>query len=355
MIEFFFDQFLAFLVLSLVWFAEVFSVISLRTKTSMQYFPVIFFLYFSLFHIYFFCFPFGYSYLALFTAVLFLTHAMICFWNYCEIPAFEAGLVTAIRPRFGVQEESIPSLHAFVRTNRLSQRRSSTGSQQSYSLFQPSSAVNSPRPPSPGRLRSSSDSASSHISSQDSPHVTGAINLNLSNSDDWPAVSAMSVRRPAYHRPSLRRVTGNPPPSPLTSSSQSRESENIQLSPGTQQREISYSRHVELSRRIQNLQVAAMLGISEPVNVNARSRYSNIYGISNTSLDTSDSADFGLSVESLDHIQELDRSRRSVSSEDCSMQSGGEMPDWRTLSPTIGEEGMMPATEENDDDLPELN
>jgi hypothetical protein len=70
--EFFSDQLLAFLVLSVVWLCEVYSVISVRTYTCIGFFPRVFFLYFTLFHIYFFSFPFGFSYLALLTTVVFL-------------------------------------------------------------------------------------------------------------------------------------------------------------------------------------------------------------------------------------------------------------------------------------------
>ena len=41
-------------------------------------------MYFTLFHVYFFSFPFGFSYLALVTTVLFLQHAMLFFWNRYE-------------------------------------------------------------------------------------------------------------------------------------------------------------------------------------------------------------------------------------------------------------------------------
>lgn len=44
----------------------------------------VFFLYFTLFHVYFFSFPFGFSYLALVTTVLFLQHSMLFCWNRYE-------------------------------------------------------------------------------------------------------------------------------------------------------------------------------------------------------------------------------------------------------------------------------
>ena len=78
-------QLLAFMVLSLVWICEVDSVISVRTALSIRFFPRIFFLYFTLFHIYFFSFPFGFSHLALLTTMALLVHAMLYFWNRFEV------------------------------------------------------------------------------------------------------------------------------------------------------------------------------------------------------------------------------------------------------------------------------
>lgn len=101
--EFFHDQLLTFMVLSLVWACEIFSVLSLRTKTSIRYFPRIFFFYFCAFHIYFFSFPFGFYNLALFTTVLFLLHAMVHFYNNYEIPALATGQVSSFNLRLGLQ------------------------------------------------------------------------------------------------------------------------------------------------------------------------------------------------------------------------------------------------------------
>lgn len=70
--EFFKDQLLAFFVLSIVWLCELFSVVSLRTRLAIMYYPRLFLCYFALFHIYFFSYPFGFSYSALLTTVLFL-------------------------------------------------------------------------------------------------------------------------------------------------------------------------------------------------------------------------------------------------------------------------------------------
>ena len=56
------DKFLAFMVLSMVWVCEVFSAICVRSVQGMHFFPRVFFLYFTLFHVYFFSCPVGVSF-----------------------------------------------------------------------------------------------------------------------------------------------------------------------------------------------------------------------------------------------------------------------------------------------------
>lgn len=90
--EFFDDQLLAFMVLTLVWLCELFTMISVRTSLSMQYFPRFFFLYFMVFHIYFFSYTYGFSYLALLTTAAFMQHLILYFWNHFEIPALQTFL-----------------------------------------------------------------------------------------------------------------------------------------------------------------------------------------------------------------------------------------------------------------------
>ena len=75
---------------------------SLRSKTSIRFFPKLFCGYFYFFHIYFFCFPYGFSYLALGTSMLFVLHATMHLMNNYEIPAYEYGEVTALNPRAGL-------------------------------------------------------------------------------------------------------------------------------------------------------------------------------------------------------------------------------------------------------------
>lgn len=98
------DKFLAFMVLTIVWVSEVFSVISMRTNQGIVFFPRVFFLYFTLFHAYYFSCPFGFSYLSLLSSVLFLVHSMLFFWNRYELPAILSDRVSAQSPRQQRQE-----------------------------------------------------------------------------------------------------------------------------------------------------------------------------------------------------------------------------------------------------------
>eukprot|EP00581_Thalassiosira_minuscula_P001452 CAMPEP_0183748370 /NCGR_PEP_ID=MMETSP0737-20130205/67730_1 /TAXON_ID=385413 /ORGANISM="Thalassiosira miniscula, Strain CCMP1093" /LENGTH=1003 /DNA_ID=CAMNT_0025984093 /DNA_START=618 /DNA_END=3630 /DNA_ORIENTATION=- len=99
LIEFYGDKFLAFMVLSMVWVCEVFSAISIRSAQGMHFFPRVFFLYFTLFHVYFFSCPIGFTYASLASTILFLFHTMLFFWNRYELPALHAGLITPQSPR----------------------------------------------------------------------------------------------------------------------------------------------------------------------------------------------------------------------------------------------------------------
>ncbi|KAJ7528547.1 hypothetical protein O6H91_15G007700 [Diphasiastrum complanatum] len=90
--EFFDDQLLAFMVLTLVWLCELFTMISVRTPVSMLYFPRFFFLYFMVFHVYFFSYPYGFSYLAFSATAAFMQHLILYFWNRFEVPALQSFL-----------------------------------------------------------------------------------------------------------------------------------------------------------------------------------------------------------------------------------------------------------------------
>ncbi|KAL7466217.1 hypothetical protein ACHAXS_006508 [Conticribra weissflogii] len=93
------DKFIAFMVLSMVWICEVFSAISIRSIQGMHFFPRVFFLYFTLFHVYFFSCPVGFTYTSLLSTILFLIHTMIFFCNRYELPALHSGLTTPQSPR----------------------------------------------------------------------------------------------------------------------------------------------------------------------------------------------------------------------------------------------------------------
>jgi hypothetical protein len=58
-----------------------------------------FFLLFSLFHIYFFANPYGFAYTAMGVVGLFVLHSMAFFWHRYELPAVANGRVTIDRPR----------------------------------------------------------------------------------------------------------------------------------------------------------------------------------------------------------------------------------------------------------------
>lgn len=132
------DKFLAFMVLSIVWLCEVFSVIrcdstfvyylleknylfdvskrpsfflcaSLRSWQGINFFPKIFFLLFALVHFYIFSFPFGFSHTALGSTVCFMAHSMLFFWHRFELPAVALGHITVENPRMGMIPSSTGS------------------------------------------------------------------------------------------------------------------------------------------------------------------------------------------------------------------------------------------------------
>ncbi|ETW02243.1 hypothetical protein, variant 1 [Aphanomyces invadans] len=97
--EFFKDRLLAFMIMSVVWLCELYSVICVRTCLSLTFFPPVFLSLFALFHVYFFSFPFGFSYVALWTTTAFLAQQMLFFLNRFELPALRDGVVSAQWPR----------------------------------------------------------------------------------------------------------------------------------------------------------------------------------------------------------------------------------------------------------------
>jgi len=96
------DKVLSFTILSGIWVCEIYSAVFLRTIPSSIYFPQVFFAYFTLFHVYYFSCPFGFTYAALFSITLLMLHSMLFFVNRFELPAFAAGLVSRTVPRMAV-------------------------------------------------------------------------------------------------------------------------------------------------------------------------------------------------------------------------------------------------------------
>ena len=100
------DKVLAFMVQSVVWICEVFSVVSLRSQEGLRFFPRIFFLLFLVFHVYLFSCPHGFAYTALASTVAFLLHSMLFFRNRYELAAMAHGFVMLEHPRVGNDRSS---------------------------------------------------------------------------------------------------------------------------------------------------------------------------------------------------------------------------------------------------------
>ncbi|KAL4200853.1 hypothetical protein AMTRI_Chr02g255710 [Amborella trichopoda] len=122
--EFYDDQLLAFMVLLLVWLCEVFTMISVRTPISMQYFPRFFLLYFLVFHIYFFSYAYGFSYLAFYTTAAFMQHLVLYFWIRFEVPALQRFMRNRLRlqQQTGVHITSSAILTSTLHIARLNMR-----------------------------------------------------------------------------------------------------------------------------------------------------------------------------------------------------------------------------------------
>ena len=104
--EFFHDQLLAFLLLLTVWLCESYTVLFTRTSTSMLYFPKLFALYFLMFAVYFFSFPYGFHYIAIALTASQLCTCMAYYLFAYEIPAVEEGRISIHRPRMLVLRRS---------------------------------------------------------------------------------------------------------------------------------------------------------------------------------------------------------------------------------------------------------
>ena len=97
--EFFADQVLGLLVLTLAWGVELFAAVSLRSRRALDHLPRLLVLNLAALHVYLFKFPFGFKYVALLAAVAAIGHAMVFFWNRYELAALRRGDVSVATPR----------------------------------------------------------------------------------------------------------------------------------------------------------------------------------------------------------------------------------------------------------------
>lgn len=97
--EFFFDQLLALLILSLVWGCETFGAISVRSPAALTWLPHLTILYLVALHVYIFSYPLGFHYIMFATTLAAIGHVMFYFWNHYELPSLLAGTVSPSRPR----------------------------------------------------------------------------------------------------------------------------------------------------------------------------------------------------------------------------------------------------------------
>ncbi|KAK4536587.1 hypothetical protein CDCA_CDCA09G2612 [Cyanidium caldarium] len=102
--EFFDNQLLAFCVLVLAWLAEVVVMLTWRSGIPAYVLPRAFAAYMLAFHLYFFSFPLGFSWLALFTCAAFMQHTMFLVLSRHERHLTNAGGRNETRPQEGTGE-----------------------------------------------------------------------------------------------------------------------------------------------------------------------------------------------------------------------------------------------------------
>ncbi|XP_020570894.1 membralin isoform X2 [Phalaenopsis equestris] len=170
--EFYDDQLLAFLVLTLVWLCELFTMISVRTSISMQFFPRFFLLYFLVFHIYFFSYAYGFSYLAFSATAAFMQHLILYFWNRFEVPALQRFMRARgqLQHQAGVQITSSTIYTSTLHIARVNVRNASIGTINGIQnpvpvtavplLPQPQNTTGSPDQPAAGNVP---DSMTNHL------------------------------------------------------------------------------------------------------------------------------------------------------------------------------------------------
>jgi hypothetical protein len=201
--EFFDDQLLAFLVLTLVWLCELFTMISVRTPLSTQFFPRFFFLYFMAFHIYFFSYNYGFSYLAFSTTAAFMQHLVLYFWNRFEIPALQTYLRRqAILQQQGVHITSSAILTSTVHLSRGSHTNNSSQTIRDLGGFNNSNRTGG----SPDTQTVRTPRTGNGITS---PSTPGTSSNAVENADNAPEGSMFAPRDFDMLSPALRRWSNN--------------------------------------------------------------------------------------------------------------------------------------------------
>ncbi|KAH7679164.1 Membralin protein [Dioscorea alata] len=188
--EFYDDQLLAFLVLTLVWLCELFTLISVRTPISMQFFPRFFLLYFLVFHIYFFSYSYGFSYLAFSTTAAFMQHLILYFWNRFEVPALQRYT----RTRAQLHQQPGVSIYTSTLIARVNVRNANTTNTEPETGTEPGSGPDQIPPyPIPNTNRIQEQTARNTTSNSNSnseilqfpdlnpPREAGAAGFNLPN------------------------------------------------------------------------------------------------------------------------------------------------------------------------------
>eukprot|EP00004_Rigifila_ramosa_P016338 TRINITY_DN386_c0_g1_i4.p1 TRINITY_DN386_c0_g1~~TRINITY_DN386_c0_g1_i4.p1 ORF type:complete len:277 (-),score=68.23 TRINITY_DN386_c0_g1_i4:46-876(-) len=104
--EFLGDVQLALLLLVCTFVTEMFLLICVRTSVTTQLFPQFLVLLMTLFLVYYFTFPFGFTYLAAICLALLLQYIMLFFLNHFEIPALHSGQISHAYPRQNIRNRA---------------------------------------------------------------------------------------------------------------------------------------------------------------------------------------------------------------------------------------------------------
>ncbi len=93
---------------------ESYSLLFLRARVTMMTFPVLYRTYVFLFGIYFYVYPFGFTYLAFSSVVCLSEHAMLFFWNNFDLPSLLRNRINSMHFR----ECGFQSLFTVLSMNR---------------------------------------------------------------------------------------------------------------------------------------------------------------------------------------------------------------------------------------------